>query len=103
MKNNNLKPFYKKWWFWLIMIIIVVTVANPSSKSNEGRSEKANNVVKEDTTNAQVTEKAEDIVVVTPETPKEESVPTEYKNALKSAKSYADYMYICQAIMSKIA
>ena len=78
--KESKKPMYKRVWFWAVAIIIVVGTA---SCSNTDNSKEVNS---EDTV---VENKLEDKV--------ENTIPTEYKSALKKAKSYSDTMNMSKA------
>ena len=78
--KESKKPMYKRVWFWAVAIIIVVGTA---SCSNTDNSKEVNS---EDTV---VENKLEDKV--------EDTIPTEYKSALKKAKSYSDTMNMSKA------
>ena len=78
------KPMYKRVWFWAVAIIIVVGTA---SCSNTDNSKEVNS---EDTV---VENKLEDKV----EVKVEDNIPTEYKSALRKAKSYSDIMNMSKA------
>ena len=84
------KPFYKKWWFWAILAFVLIG----SSGSGEGSAPSASRET------AAVQTRQEEAVpetdaVQTAET--EAPVPTEYKNALKKAKSYSEFMHMSKA------
>ena len=87
---KNKKPIYKKVWFWAIAIIIVVGAAggpdtdNPK-EANSGNIEAVQEVSQNDSENTIVENKVED------------NIPTEYKSALKKAKSYSDIMNMSKA------
>lgn len=81
---KNKKPMYKRVWFWAVAIIIVVGTA---SCSNTDNSKEINS---EDTV---VENKLEDKV----EVKVEDNIPTEYKSALRKAKSYSDIMNMSKA------
>lgn len=81
------KPFYKKWWVWVIVVVIIgaaATGGNSGSKQNDSSMQTT-------ATDTNVTEKTE--TAKEPEK-KEDNVPTEYKSALKKAKSYSDMMHM---------
>ena len=86
--KENKKPMYKRVWFWAVAIIIVVGTA---SCSNTDNSKEVNS---EDTV---VENKLEDKVEEKVENKVEDNIPTEYKSALKKAKSYSDIMNMSKA------
>ncbi|MBM5596964.1 hypothetical protein D8Y16_07430 [Listeria seeligeri] len=63
---------YKKWWFWLIVVIAVGAI---------GSALGGNDTAADDTKN----------------TEKEESIPSEYKSALKKAEQYSSMMKMSKA------
>lgn len=87
---KNSKPLYKRVWFWIIVVIAIIAIVGSNPGSEQG-----------DTTNVKQTETVEK-----KEAPKEkdekekvakESVPIEYKSALKKAKIYSKTMYMSKA------
>ena len=86
--KESKKPMYKRVWFWAVAIIIVVGTA---SCSNTDNSKEVNS---EDTV---VENKLEDKVEEKVENKVEDNIPTEYKSALKKAKSYSDTMIMSKA------
>ena len=86
--KESKKPMYKRVWFWAVAIIIVVGTA---SCSNTDNSKEVNS---EDTV---VENKLEDKVEEKVENKVEDNIPTEYKSALKKAKSYSDIMNMSKA------
>ena len=81
---KNKKPVYKRVWFWVVAAIIVVgaTGTDDSKETNiESGQEVSQNTIAEN--------KPED------------NIPTEYKSALKKAKSYSDNMNMSKAKLYK--
>lgn len=88
------KPFYKKWWFWVIIAFIVIGSFGSSEENNpteQVEKPALSQTVQEESNPAA----SNDIVVETKQT--EENISKEYKNALKKAESYSNYMYMSKA------
>ena len=83
-KHNIKQPIVKKWWFWLILIgvVILIGAAALGSGSDTAPGESGSSSVSED---------AKD------QTKEDQNVPTEYRSALKKAKSYSDSMHMSKA------
>ncbi len=96
-ENKISKPIYKKWWFWVVAVFIVVGVAASSNPKTELSDDKSNPVTSSDsdTTSSKTSEKTEK--ETSNDAPKENSVPTEYKSALKKAEMYSDMMHMSKA------
>ncbi len=77
---KNKKPFYKKIWVWIVVILIFGAIGSGGSDETEVTA-----AIEPEVTQNQQTE-----VVV-------ESVPTEYKSALKKAILYSDTMSMSKA------
>ena len=94
---KNGKPIYKLWWFWAIAVIFLfliipgksskTDVQNTSTAPAASASNTEVNSVAPDTAN-QIAESKEETQ------PKNDGIPTEYKNALKKAKIYSDTMHM---------
>lgn len=84
---KNKKPFYKKVWFWVLTVIIVIGIGGAAGSSNSNDT-----VGKDKETIASGEENKQN-----EEAKAEENVPTEYKSALRKAKSYSDTMYMSKA------
>ena len=94
------KPVYKKWWLWLIVVLIVIGVASSGGTGSEPSvnqpsspvtSEMKDNVTSDDispveTENVSFNEPSES-----------DSIPKEYKSALKKAESYSDMFHMSKA------
>ena len=96
--KESKKPMYKRVWFWAVAIIIVVGTASCSNTDNSkevnsGNVEAAQEVSQDNDENAIVENESEDKV--------EDTIPTEYKSALKKAKSYSDTMNMSKAKLYK--
>lgn len=89
---KNKKALYKRPWFILIIIFIILGIA--AGGGNKNSEELASNGVEE-------TAQASNTDVQTDNTEKKDNIPTEYKNALKKAKSYSDTMYMSKAGLYK--
>jgi flagellar biosynthesis GTPase FlhF len=96
------KPIYKKWWFWVIVVFVVFGAIGSTANKDKSASTKVEDTAnqtddsaKADTTTkeeANTTTKNEEATKVEKEEKKEESVPTEYKTALKKAEVYSETM-----------
>ena len=91
---KNKKPIYKRVWFWVIAIIIVIGATggsgtNDSKEINSGNIESEQEVSQNNSENTTAENKSETEV--------EDNIPTEYKSALRKAKSYADTMNMSKA------
>lgn len=104
---KNKKPIFKRLWFWLIIIVAIGAIA-----AGGGSDTKAEPVAAEPATTQATTAKATEAVeaedaleealdfleqAVGDIVEEDDSVPTEYKNALKKAKSYSDLMHMSKA------
>lgn len=99
--GKNKKPIYKKWWFWVIVIIVIIaimpkndtkpdTTAVPETTApvlQEVVKETEKATVEDDSTEAQPAE-----TEAPTETEPEDTVPSEFKSALKKAKTYSSLM-----------
>ena len=85
---KNKKPIYKRWWFIVIVLFIIVEVLSGSGNDNYDTAGNEAHVTKQEVSqNQNIDEKV----------PEEETVPTEYKSALKKAQSYSDMMHMSKA------
>ncbi|MGS2664240.1 Ltp family lipoprotein [Corynebacterium glucuronolyticum] len=99
------KPWYKKWWVWLIAAVVIIGIAGSGGNSDSDKDQ-ADTPVTSTVTSTQAQEaldaprseaapaKGTSEAPVTEEKEKEADVPKEYKNALRSAKSYSDMMHM---------
>lgn len=84
-EKTEKKSILKKWWFWAIIVVLAVAVVNAGN----------NNTVEEPTgSKPQVTQNQTGDNESAQEVKEEENIPTEYKSALKKAKSYSDTMHM---------
>lgn len=90
--GKNKKALYKRPWFIVIVLLIIFGIAISGENSGENESSKnlANNGI-------EATVQADNTEVQADNTEKQESIPTEYKNALKKAKIYSDTMHMSKA------
>lgn len=97
---KNRKPIYKKVWFWVVALFVVfaTTIGGNSENSTASNGETASNNT--EATNTNTTEETTETSI-----PKEEpaekvdaTIPSEYKSALRKAKTYSNSMH-----MSKIS
>lgn len=92
--TKNKKPVYKRVWFWVVAAIIAVGAAsssdtNNSKENNSGNVESVQEVSQSNDENSVVENKLED--------KDEDNIPTEYKSALRKAKSYNNIMHMSKA------
>ena len=92
---KNSKPIYKRWWFWVIAVIFLFSIIPGKSDSQTA----VKNTSTASVTSASDTQAASAAPNTTDEgkeetQPKNDSVSTEYKNALKKAKIYSDTMHM---------
>lgn len=88
------KPFYKKIWFWLLILIVgAIAMSGGDEEVDDQNTEPEQTEVaaETDTTEEAENETSEE---AEEEGEPEDDVPTEYKSALNSAKSYSDMMYM---------
>ena len=79
-RTKNKKPIYKKWWFWLIVALIVIGAASSGgTESDSSNNQLSFSVSSGETENASSSKSSET-----------DSIPKEYKSALKKAESYSD-------------
>ena len=88
--KESKKPIYKRAWLGALAIVIVAGTTgcsdvDNSKEVNSGNVEAAQEVAQNDSENTIVENKVED------------NIPTEYKSALKKAKSYSDIMNMSKA------
>lgn len=101
---KNGKPIYKKWWFWVILIVIICGIGGtnkdspskalvaPPSHVTEPLQNSVSNGTSQENTQSPSSKVAE------PKSEQEiEKIPTEYKSALKKAKTYSDMMHMSKA------
>ncbi|MEG0181591.1 MAG: Ltp family lipoprotein [Bacilli bacterium] len=89
---KNKKPFYKKIWFWIVAIIIVAGIGGAgggdSTTTDSGTAGTGQAISQNQKTEADVPVAEEKV---------EADVPTEYKSALRKAKTYSDTMSMSKA------
>lgn len=88
------KPLFKKWWFWLVIAFLVIGSLGSSEESSNPLVNEQPSVMQEIREEDNSTT-AGNMVVETEQT--EDAVSTEYKNALKKAESYSDFMHMSKA------
>ena len=86
--SKNKKPIYKRAWFWAVAVIVVVGTSggsdtDNSKETNSGNAESVQEV-SQSNENAIAENESEDKA--------EDTIPEEYKSALKKAKSFTDEM-----------
>lgn len=87
--SKNKKPIYKRAWFWAVAVIVVVGTSggsdtDNSKETNSGNAESVQEVSQSNNENTIAENESEDKA--------ENTVPEEYKSALKKAKSFTDEM-----------
>lgn len=87
---KNKKTIYKRPWFIIVMFFIVVGVLSDTDVDNANTVNSETTVSEQNVSQNQVTEEQKT-------DKEEESIPTEYKSALKTAKSYSDTMHMSKA------
>lgn len=97
---KNKKPIYKKWWFWLIIALIVIGAAlsggTESDPSDNQPSSSVSSGIKNDAASGGVSSgETEDAPSNEPS--ETDSIPKEYKSALKKAESYSETMHMSKA------
>lgn len=97
---KNKKPIYKKWWLWLIIALIVIGAASSggteSDPSDNQPSSSVSSGIDNDATSGDVSSgETEDTSSNDPS--ETDSIPKEYKSALKKAESYSDIMHMSKA------
>ena len=86
---KNSKPIYKRWWFWVIAVIFLFSIV-PGKSNSQTATEKTSTVPVTSVSNTQAVSaepKADDDSKEETQS-KNDSVPTEYKNALKKVKGH---------------
>lgn len=92
---KNSKPIYKRWWFWVIAVIFLFSIV-PGKSNSQTATEKTSTAPVTSVSNTQAVsaEPKADAESKEETQSKNDSVPTEYKNALKKAKIYSDTMHM---------
>lgn len=102
------KPFYKKWWFWVIVVVVIGVVGSSGEETPQTDDKTQVEAGATDENSAPVTNvdaEGNKDSTSTEQQPVEEKepekevadVPTEYKSALKKAKTYSDMMHMSKA------
>ena len=84
--SKNKKPIYKRAWFWAVAVIVVVGTSggadtDNSNETNSGNAESVQEVSQSNNENTIAENESKDKA--------EDTVPEEYKKALKKAQFYA--------------
>lgn len=77
---KNKKPVYKRVWFWVVAAIVVIGAVGGSDNSNETNHGNIGSVQE-----------------ISQNSSSENTVPTEYKSALKQAETYGKRMHMSKA------
>ena len=97
MKEKKKKSIFKKWWVWLIAIIVIAGVAGAG---DEETPDESTPVAKVEAEGSEGSTSAEQQPVEEKEPEKEVAdIPTEYKSALRKAKTYSDMMHMSKAAL----
>ncbi|MBQ8999275.1 MAG: Ltp family lipoprotein [Clostridium sp.] len=91
---KNKKPFYKN--PWLIGAALLIIASSGNTDETQTISENRNDIVEEESLQSEHSE-SNKIDIDTENNEKEDSIPTEYKSALKQAKTYSDMMHMSKA------
>ncbi|WP_300380120.1 Ltp family lipoprotein [Clostridium sp.] len=87
--TKNKKPIYKRPWF---MVIVFLVVVGAIGSIGDDDSTKTNSGAGQEITQKQDTGEKATVKEVKKEEKAEDNAPTEYKTALKKAKTYSDTM-----------
>lgn len=89
---KNKKPIYKRFWFWILIFIIIGAAAGGAGDNSDTTSNSA--------PEKEIVQEKETSTISKEEAPKQDpvvNVPTEYKSALRKAKTYSDMMHMSKA------
>ena len=89
---KNKKAIYKRPWFIVVAFLIIVLAIGGEDEGDSTTTDGGTVETVQETTQNQ---DSQEVVVSTEET--KEDVPTEYKSALKKAKTYSDMMHMSKA------
>ena len=89
---KNKKAIYKRPWFIVVVFLIIVLAIGGEDEGDSTTTDGGTVETVQETTQNQDSQEA---VVSTEET--KEDVPTEYKSALRKAKTYSDMMHMSKA------
>ena len=97
---KNKKPIYKKWWFWLIIALIVIGAASSGGTESDPSDNQPSSSVSSEIENNATSDgvsSGETANTSSSEGSETDSIPKEYKSALKKAESYSDIMHMSKA------
>lgn len=89
---KNKKAIYKRPWFIVVVFLIIVLAIGGEDEGDSTTTDGGTVETVQETTQNQ---DSQEVVVSTEET--KEDVPTEYKSALRKAKTYSDMMHMSKA------
>ena len=89
---KNKKAIYKRPWFIVVAFLIIVLAIGGEDEGDSTTTDGGTVETVQETTQNQ---DSQEVVVSTEET--KEDVPTEYKSALRKAKTYSDMMHMSKA------
>ena len=87
------EPFYKKWWVWAIACLVIIVLVVPG----ENESEPVSTTGTQNVSQAETSAPSQTLQTSEPPQETEDNIPTEYKSALRKAKSYSDNLYMSKA------
>lgn len=102
---KNKKPFYTRWWFILIAIFIIIGALGGNKDNNEtttaSKNESTPVTTDKDESSSSVDASNDSKNTAEKDSvdsnAKTDSVPIEYRSALKKAQTYSDRMYMSKA------
>lgn len=89
---KNKKPIYKRPWFIIIAFFVIVSAISGAGDDDSTTTDSGTSVSKQE-----ISQNQETVEAVQVEETVEDDVPTEYKSALKKAKTYSDMMSMSKA------
>lgn len=87
--------FYKKWWFWVLVVFLVIGLASGGETDITSTDNPTNTPSSSEVTNDDVNDVGS--ADVENESQENDSVPKEYKSALKKAETYSEMMHMSKA------
>ncbi|MBR1730904.1 MAG: Ltp family lipoprotein [Ruminococcus sp.] len=106
-KSKGNEPLYKRWWFWVIIGTVIITVSSMAFSRFSGKSSDSGSITSSlyssilptESTKASADNKKSSTLSKSTASSKSagessDSVPMEYKNALKSAENYNSLLHM---------
>ena len=90
---RNKKPFYKRPWFIGAILLFII---GASGDNEETTTNRIDSIQEQEVSQNEYSESSK-IETNIENSKKDESIPTEYKSALKQAKTYSDMMHMSKA------